>query len=133
MNFNENKFFFVSIGKCFVVELEDDINRLENENTELFDDNGLWFADDNDNFVRATFNKSLLSSGDVDLNLNLHNYVFFLLYTKKNSENFHWLYLNDNGTLAESNFNPKRPTKFITHGWTNSYKSPACNLIKDGI
>lgn len=112
--------------------IDDDIYRFENEDTKIFQNKGLWFFDDYDNLIEATLNKSLLMSGDVNLNLNLENYVFFLLYTRENIENFQWLYLNDNVTLTQSNFNSKRPTRFITHGWTNSYKSPACTLIKDG-
>ncbi|XP_051154434.1 inactive pancreatic lipase-related protein 1-like [Leptopilina boulardi] len=127
----------VTIGKCHVVKsstfIDDDIYRFENEDTKIFQNKGLWFFDDYDNLIEATLNKSLLMSGDVNLNLNLENYVFFLLYTRENIENFQWLYLNDNVTLTQSNFNSKRPTRFITHGWTNSYKSPACTLIKDAF
>lgn len=122
-------------GKCNVMRsstFDSDIYRFEQEDTKMFDDKGLWFPDDNGNLVQATLNKTLLSSGDVDLYLNLDNYVFFLLYTKEDTDNFQWLYINDKVSLSQSNFNPKRPTKFITHGWTNSYKSPSCMLVKDG-
>ena len=58
--------------------------------------------------------------------------VLFQLYTKKNPQKHQSLWLNDRKALAKSNFNASNPTHFITHGWVNTGKSPACTLIRDG-
>ena len=111
---------------------DDDTFRIEKEDIEMFKGKGLWFYDDNGNLVQATLNKTLLSNFQTDLKINLEDIVFFKLYTRNFTKGYQSLYLNDDFTFSKSNFDPKKPTKFITHGWINSYKSPACTLIRDG-
>ena len=98
----------------------------------MFKGQELWFYDDNENLVQATLNETLLSSGYVGLRKNLDDYVFFKLYTREVKEGYQSLYIDDEFTFSRSNFDSKRPTKFVTHGWMNSYESPACTLIRDG-
>lgn len=62
---------------------------------------------------------------------DLHNRVFFFLYTRANPTKHQQLFLNDLNSLRRSNFDPKKPTKFVTHGWINSEGSDAFQLIRD--
>ncbi|KAI4504108.1 hypothetical protein M0802_000579 [Mischocyttarus mexicanus] len=62
---------------------------------------------------------------------DLHNRVFFYLYTKNNYKNPDGITINDQESLKKSDINFKRPTRFITHGWINSRNSKACTLIRD--
>lgn len=45
--------------------------------------------------------------------------VYFELYTKDNPHNAHILRPGDVASLASSNFNPDRPTRFVSHGWNS--------------
>ena len=64
---------------------------------------------------------------------NLEKRVHFYLYTRQiDSRKPQVLLLNDVATLKASDFNPRRPTKIVTHGWMNSLKSRACTSIRDG-
>lgn len=42
------------------------------------------------------------------------------------------LVLNDINSVQASQWNPKRKTAIITHGWVNNGLSPACTLVRDG-
>lgn len=42
------------------------------------------------------------------------------------------LVLNDINSVQASQWNPKRKTVIITHGWLNNGLSPACTLVRDG-
>ncbi|XP_068972803.1 pancreatic triacylglycerol lipase-like [Bombus flavifrons] len=46
--------------------------------------------------------------------------VSYVLYTRSGPENGTQLYTNDTKGLHNSNFDPSRQTKFITHGWKSS-------------
>ncbi|XP_015584844.1 pancreatic triacylglycerol lipase [Cephus cinctus] len=62
---------------------------------------------------------------------DLANKVKFYLHTLKNPKNTQQLWLNDPKTLSQSNFNPSKPTRIVTHGWMNSAKSDACRLVRE--
>ncbi|XP_078032903.1 pancreatic triacylglycerol lipase-like [Augochlora pura] len=62
---------------------------------------------------------------------DLHNRVFFYLYTKANPTKSQKLLINDVNALKRSHFDPKKPTKLVTHGWVNSEGSDAFRLIRD--
>lgn len=110
----------------------DDNFRLEEDDIKMFRGKGVWFYDDKENLVQAILNETLFFTRGVELRKNLYDSVFFKLYTREIKEGYQSLYIHDDFTFSRSNFNPKRPTKFITHGWMNSYLSPACTLIQEG-
>lgn len=85
--------------------------------------------DDNGNLVKLDLDR--VSTGR---NLNedeIAKRVVFFLY-KKNNPNPKQIYVNDENVLKNSNFDPTKPTRIITHGWMNSRKSSACTSIRDG-
>ncbi|XP_067631645.1 phospholipase A1 VesT1.02-like [Eurosta solidaginis] len=55
--------------------------------------------------------------------------IKFYLYTNKNPTKGQKLYDN-NKAIKNSDFNAKNPTKFITHGWAQSYTSGMCKDIR---
>ncbi|XP_076289802.1 pancreatic triacylglycerol lipase-like [Lasioglossum baleicum] len=81
--------------------------------------------------IRDLMNVETYDESEEQTRKDLHNRVFFYLYTKANPTNHQQLHLNDLNSLRRSNFNAKRPTKFITHGWINSAYSDAFRLIRD--
>lgn len=85
--------------------------------------------DDDENLVRLR-----LDDDDEEDNTDLtdiENFVFFLLYTRKNPLRSKPLYVDDEDALKRTKFDPALPTRFVTHGWMNSRKSAACTLIRD--
>lgn len=87
--------------------------------------------DDDENLVRLR-----LDDDDEEDNTDLtdiENFVFFLLYTRKNPLRSKPLYVDDEDALKRTKFDPALPTRFVTHGWMNSRKSAACTLIRDGM
>ena len=67
-----------------------------------------------------------------DKNLNPTETVKFFLFTRKNLEEPQQLWLNNNKSIQDSNFEINKSTKFKTHGWKSNYLSEGCNLIKNG-
>ncbi|KOC62000.1 Pancreatic lipase-related protein 1, partial [Habropoda laboriosa] len=59
----------------------------------------------------------------------LKSSIFFYLHTKKTVDNPELLYLNNVDSVKNSHFDPKKETKFVTHGWMNSRNSPSCTLV----
>ncbi|XP_006567189.2 pancreatic triacylglycerol lipase isoform X1 [Apis mellifera] len=57
--------------------------------------------------------------------------ISFILYTRYGSKNGTQLYTNDTKGLQNSNFDPSRQTKFITHGWKSSAMSTNIANLKD--
>lgn len=95
----------------------------------LFKDEVPYVYDDNGNLVKLALDDII-----VDVNLGekeIAERVAFFLYKKGNS-NPKLLYVDDENALKNSNFDPTKPTRIITHGWINSHNSPACTLIRDG-
>lgn len=65
---------------------------------------------------------------------DLHNRVHYYLYTRNiDRSRPQKLSLDDVNGLEKSDFNPRRQTKMITHGWINSHNSDACTLVRDGM
>lgn len=98
---------------------------------ELFKDKIAYVYDDNENLVRLTLDDD---NGNMNSNEkigDIANHVFFFLYKKDNPDPKQ-LHVNDENVLKNSNFDPTKPTRFVTHGWVNSRDSPVCILIRDG-
>jgi len=95
-----------------------------------------YVYDDDDNLVQLTFEDEEEEEEEEEkldeTKKDIANRVFFFLYTKKNPVEPRQLYLNDDAALSNSDFDPSKPTRFVTHGWMNSRKSAACTLIRDG-
>lgn len=60
---------------------------------------------------------------------NNHFYVNF--NCRLNKEKSQFLIIDNNETLSSSNFDPKRSTKFFTHGWTSSQNSDTSQILKN--
>ncbi|TGZ51575.1 hypothetical protein DBV15_11012 [Temnothorax longispinosus] len=96
---------------------------------ELFQDKVMYVYDDNENLVKLTLDDTGNDEDGDDG--NIASRVSFFLYNKDNVNDPKPLYVNDEAALKNSNFDPAKPTRFITHGWTDSGKSPVCILIRD--
>ncbi|XP_014216719.1 pancreatic lipase-related protein 2-like [Copidosoma floridanum] len=59
----------------------------------------------------------------------LQNDVSFFLFTREYPENPQLLPINDKSAIEKSAYDASRPTKFITHGWMNSYRGLNCITI----
>jgi len=95
------------------------------ENAYVYDDHG--------NLVRLTYEDDEESEDLDETKKDLANRVIFLLYTKDNPVKPQQLYVDDDAALKNSSFDPKKPTRFITHGWMNSENNAACILIREGM
>lgn len=91
----------------------------------------IYVYDDNETLVKLTLDDDVESL--TETRKDIENRVFFFLYTENNPTVPKPLYVNDKDTLKKSNFDPTKPTRFITHGWMNSRSSLACVLIRDGM
>ncbi|XP_053985508.1 pancreatic triacylglycerol lipase-like [Hylaeus volcanicus] len=93
---------------------------------------GLKIWDDNENLI--TMDLELNDPESVERTKeDLENRVFFYLYTRENPKDFEQLKVDDIDMLKRSKFDASKPTKFITHGWINSYMSKACVAIRDAF
>ncbi|XP_076666410.1 pancreatic triacylglycerol lipase-like [Andrena cerasifolii] len=91
----------------------------------------MHILDDNGKPVEIDLNDDD-SETEVETRKNLQKRVLFYLYTRQiDSKKPQVLQLNNVATLKASDFNPKRPTKIVTHGWMNSHRSRACTSIRD--
>ena len=88
---------------------------------------GLWFYDDVGKLVEAKLELPPLNYKP----LNVTKEVSFTLFTNQ-SLNGTRFYFNDTASFEATNFNPKKSTFIVTHGWQNSKYSQACVSIKDG-
>ncbi|KAM0729937.1 Pancreatic lipase-related protein 2 [Formica fusca] len=95
----------------------------------LLENTTAYMYDDNENLVKLTLDDDMENLYETQM--DIANRVFFFLYTKKNPTIPRTLYVNDKDSLKYSNFDPTKPTRFITHGWMNSRSSLACFLIRD--
>ncbi|CAL7943573.1 unnamed protein product [Xylocopa violacea] len=57
----------------------------------------------------------------------------FTLFTRSNPRNGQLLVLNDINSVKRSNFNPKKPTIMVTHGWTANGNSGPCPGVRDAF
>nr|XP_012153681.1 PREDICTED: phospholipase A1-like [Megachile rotundata] len=88
----------------------------------------LYLEDDYNNPL--PFHLNLINT---KLNVSESNYpntVLFYHYTSERSHDSIQLYIGDERSLKLSQFNPKKPTVIITHGWQNNYLSPPCVYIR---
>ncbi|CAD6208484.1 GSCOCG00003496001-RA-CDS [Cotesia congregata] len=59
--------------------------------------------------------------------------VTFLLYTRSKPNNGTVLYTGNPNSIKNSDFSPRRPTKFITHGWKSSASSAGLVNLKNAF
>ncbi|CAD7079339.1 unnamed protein product [Hermetia illucens] len=71
----------------------------------------------------VTFKKALAERSDFAVN--------FYLYTKKNPTTAQQIATGDADALRDSHFDAKNPTRFIVHGWRQSYTSEMNTEIRD--
>ncbi|XP_033307454.1 pancreatic triacylglycerol lipase-like [Bombus bifarius] len=90
-------------------------------------------------FPNAEANLSLINQdnsllSELELNVLRPNLktVTFTLYTRENPAG-EVLVLNDINSVQASQWNPKRKTAIITHGWVNNGLSSSCTLVRDAI
>lgn len=95
---------------------------LDDEIKEIID--GLTVYNDNSTVVEC--NKKQFAPSDHKKE------IIFEIYTKNNPSYGQQLQINDTLSIRQSYFDATKPTYFITHGWINTGKSPACTLIRDG-
>lgn len=98
---------------------------------EQFKDQIMYVYDDNRNLIRLTLD-DVDDQSIIGMCPYLSKCVLFNLYTLKNPTSPQSLNISDENSIKNSNFDPKKPTRFITHGWMNSGRSEACTLIRDG-
>ncbi|XP_029174266.1 phospholipase A1-like [Nylanderia fulva] len=96
---------------------------------EMLKETTLYVYDDNENLVELTLDDEVETLGETQM--DIEDRVSFYLYTKNDHFLGKRLYVNDQDTLKNSDFDPTKPTRFIAHGWMNSGSSPACFLIRD--
>ncbi|XP_076392510.1 pancreatic lipase-related protein 2-like isoform X2 [Megachile rotundata] len=63
----------------------------------------------------------------------MSNHVFFRLYTRHTNNTPENLYVDDISNLRRSHFDPKKPTKIVTHGWMSSCQNAVCTRIRDAF
>ncbi|XP_017765759.1 PREDICTED: pancreatic triacylglycerol lipase-like [Eufriesea mexicana] len=90
----------------------------------------LYMIDDHGNQVPLDINE-LLPETLWQTERKLPDRMHFYLYTKENPTDGQQLYIDDVKTLNNSNFDPQKETKIITHGWMNNYLSDSCVTIRD--
>ncbi|XP_043258082.1 pancreatic triacylglycerol lipase-like [Colletes gigas] len=110
------------------------IHAIENVVTNVVEDliADLTMLDDDNNPVHIDLNLNYPETA-AETKQNLHYTVFFYLYTKNNRDNPEKLFVDDVDVLKKSQFDPKRPTKFVTHGWINSFRSAACVEVRNAL
>jgi hypothetical protein len=73
---------------------------------------------------------SLSHSINFNTNIEVEEYVFFYLYTKENPDGQPIILNNPEDQL--SNFDTKRHTKILTHGYFSSKDAKSSKIIRDG-
>ncbi|OAD62834.1 Pancreatic lipase-related protein 1, partial [Eufriesea mexicana] len=91
-----------------------------------------YMIDDHGNQVPLDINE-LLPETLWQTERKLPDRMHFYLYTKENPTDGQQLYIDDVKTLNNSNFDPQKETKIITHGWMNNYLSDSCVTIRDAF
>ncbi|CAD1476901.1 unnamed protein product, partial [Heterotrigona itama] len=61
------------------------------------------------------------------------NTIDFTLFTRYNPKNGQALILNDVNSVRNSDWDAKKPTIIVTHGWTSSGTSESCTLVRDAF
>ncbi|XP_029055717.2 phospholipase A1 VesT1.02-like [Osmia bicornis bicornis] len=92
-----------------------------------------YVLDDNGTPVKINLAQTQISNPISLSPGELPNRVIFYLYTKATPSNPERLNLGDVGSVSRSHFDPRKPTKIVTHGWQNTYRSKACTLIRDAF
>ncbi|XP_014216721.1 inactive pancreatic lipase-related protein 1-like [Copidosoma floridanum] len=59
--------------------------------------------------------------------------ILFFLYTRENGDNHQKLMVGDKKLLQQSSYNISRPTKLITHGWTEDETLGSCSMPRRGF
>ncbi|XP_076392687.1 phospholipase A1 VesT1.02-like [Megachile rotundata] len=89
----------------------------------------LYGKDDYNNVVKVEI--SLINTVADLRESNYPNIILFYLYTKDRSNDSIQIYVGDTDSLKRGQFDPKKPTVFVAHGWGNSHYSQACTYVRD--
>ncbi|KAL2735408.1 phospholipase A1 VesT102-like [Vespula squamosa] len=125
-------FFYIATGLSVPEDIDDQF-KLGPEDIRLLKSN-LYVLDDDHNLVPLTTDLLYVeenTESERDTSMDLHNRVYFYLYTRNNRVHPDAISINNIESLKKSNFNFNRPTRIITHGWMNSHNSDSCILIRD--
>ncbi|XP_058797698.1 pancreatic triacylglycerol lipase-like isoform X2 [Phymastichus coffea] len=68
-----------------------------------------------------------------DSKVDLRDDVCFFLYTRENLNNPEQLWVDDKNSIDKSLYKSSRATKFMTHGWLNSYQGRNCMTVKNAF
>lgn len=63
----------------------------------------------------------------------MYSIIGLLFFQRSHIEEGIPLYMNDSESIKKSDFSPKRPTKFLTHGWKSSGRSSGPINLKNGL
>jgi len=100
----------------------------------LFENEVAYVYDDNKNLVKLALEDDYVNVQQNAYNdSDLSKSILFYLYKRDNPIKSKQLYVDDEDALKNSNFDPTKPTRIITHGWKSSGSSESCILIRDGI
>ncbi|CAK9822180.1 Pancreatic triacylglycerol lipase (Fragment) [Anthophora retusa] len=126
--------FVCTVTAVPVIEdvIENAENTIENALTGFNPFHGLFMFDDNGNIVPLITTEGNPETFE-ETKENLSERILFLLYTRQTGNTPQQLSLDDVETLKKSYFDPKKETKFVTHGWINSPNSQACTLVVEAF
>ncbi|XP_012059377.1 PREDICTED: phospholipase A1-like [Atta cephalotes] len=98
----------------------------------LFENEVAYVYDDNKNLVKLALEDDYVNVQQNAYNdSDLSKSILFYLYKRDNLIKSKQLYVDDEDALKNSNFDPTKPTRIITHGWKSSGSSESCILIRD--
>ncbi|XP_046750691.1 pancreatic triacylglycerol lipase-like [Diprion similis] len=110
---------------------DDDDDYDEDDTSTVLRDNQRYYQEDDDGNLREITDEEGDEESLTKTEIVLPERVFFYLYTKANRKSSQEIYIGDDDTLDNSNWDSSRPTRIVIHGWINSYKSSICTKIRD--
>lgn len=69
-----------------------------------------------------------INETDLDLSENIR----FFLYSRNDIDNSEQLMLNNETLINDSNYEVKKPTIFVVHGWQGFYTTNSSQTVKNG-
>lgn len=122
-------YFFIGFSHCEIVNYTRDLLQ---DQFPGFGTKFLLMPDDNSESTVIGY----LTEPDEETQLKFANLfqsdkpITFTLYTRQDEKGFEML---NASTIGKSTFDPKRPTKFVTHGWMSSGTADNCVFIKNAF
>lgn len=102
-----------------------------NSSSNEFNGNDLYVFDGAGNLINLDM--SIISDEPNVTDDDLPNKVFFYLYTRETGNVSQQLYIGNVTSLKDNHFDPKKLTKFVTHGWQSSCKDKVCVSIREAF